>query len=120
MGSKYETKGFPPDYTLKQMAKDLEDEMDWKDDEKEDNTPYVHIWLPFGPISAIYPIDKAKAKVSAKELEKEDKERWVEIPDDYLKTKLDDICLNAKEDKDKDADNTTTADDNDKDKDDKE
>merc|ERR1712154_54043 len=81
-------KGFPPDYTLKQMAKDLEDEMEWKEDDKKEDTPFVHIWLKLGQVSAIYPIDKPKAKVTEQELEKEDKERWVEVPDDYLKTKL--------------------------------
>eukprot|EP00486_Rosalina_sp_Unknown_P000500 CAMPEP_0201565528 /NCGR_PEP_ID=MMETSP0190_2-20130828/4688_1 /ASSEMBLY_ACC=CAM_ASM_000263 /TAXON_ID=37353 /ORGANISM="Rosalina sp." /LENGTH=888 /DNA_ID=CAMNT_0047983127 /DNA_START=184 /DNA_END=2847 /DNA_ORIENTATION=+ len=84
-------KGFPPDYTLKQMAKDLEDEMEWPEDDKKEDTPYVHIWLPFGKVKAIYPIDKSKAKVTEEELEKEDDTRWVEVPDDYLKTKLDDI-----------------------------
>merc|ERR1719242_1875039 len=96
--TKFVTKGFPPDYTLKQMAKDLEDEMDWKeDDDSKEDTPYCHIWLPFGQISAIYPIDKPKAKLKAEDFEKEDKERWVEIPDDYLKTKIDDIVLNQSE-----------------------
>merc|ERR1719242_197883 len=70
--TKFVTKGFPPDYTLKQMAKDLEDEMDWKeDDDSKKDTPYCHIWLPFGQISAIYPIDKPKAKLKAEDFEKE-------------------------------------------------
>ena len=68
--------------------------MDWKDeDEKNKDTPLVHIWLKFGQIKAIYPIDKNKAKVSEEELANEDPERWVEVPDDYLKTKLDDLFL---------------------------
>jgi len=73
---------------------------------KKEDTPYVHIWLKFGQLKAIYPIDK-KVKVTAEQLEKEDKERWVEVPDDYLKTKLDDLAMAQAED-----DNTSATDNN--------
>merc|ERR1712228_363800 len=81
-----------------------------EEDDKKEDVPYVHLWLKFGQVSAIYPIQKPKATVTKEELAKEDKERWVEIPDDYLKTKLDDIALNQLEDE-----NSTKTDDNDND-----
>mmetsp|Transcript_30044 Transcript_30044/g.47979 ORF Transcript_30044/g.47979 Transcript_30044/m.47979 type:complete len:1184 (-) Transcript_30044:396-3947(-) len=94
--SKIVLKQFPPDYTLKQMAKDLEDEMELKDDDKKEDTPYVHVWLKFGQVKLIYTIDK-KVKVTEEDLADVDPEKWVEVPDDYLKTKLDDIALNQEE-----------------------
>eukprot|EP01084_Bolivina_argentea_P021644 40210_1 len=73
--SKFEVKGFPPDYTLKSMAKEIEDEHYEKKDDDDENTPLVHIWLKFGEVKAIYPIDK-KVKVTDDDLKKEDFERW--------------------------------------------
>eukprot|EP00483_Globobulimina_turgida_P007259 UN07273 len=106
--NQFTTNAFPPDYTLKQMAKDLEDEMEWKEDDKKEDTPYVHIWLKFGQVRAIYPIDKPKATVTEQELAKEDVQRWVEVPDDYLKTKLDDIALNQNQNQTQSTDENTS------------
>eukprot|EP01084_Bolivina_argentea_P110958 198071_1 len=80
-------------YTLKQFAKDLENDMEWKEDDKKENTPYVHLWVKFGQIRSMFPINKMKAKLTIEELKDEDIERWVEVPDDYLKTKMNDISF---------------------------
>ena len=72
--------------------KQFEEEMEWKEEDKpKGDTPLVHVWLPFERVKAIYPVDKKNAKVTAEELESVNKTMWVEVPDDYLKTKLDDI-----------------------------
>ena len=65
--------------------------MDWPEDEEKQDIPYVHIWMRFAKCKPIYPIDKSRAKVTEDELKHEDDDRWLEIPDDYLKTRLDDI-----------------------------
>ena len=54
------------------------------DANKDEDTPLIHFWLPFGKIKPIYPLDK-NVKVTKVQLEKEDQTRWVEIPDDYVK-----------------------------------
>ena len=54
--------------------------------EKEDTE--FRLWVRFGDIEYIYPIDKPNAKVTREELEKENKDRWIEIPNDCLKIKL--------------------------------
>ncbi len=52
----------------------------------------MYMWLKFGDIyKIIYPISTVKVKLTEKELETEDENKWVEVPDDYLGTKLDDI-----------------------------
>merc|ERR1712125_103931 len=82
-------KGYPPSYTLRQVVKDLEAKMNWNEDDEKEDTPYCHLCIRFKDISMIYPIDKPRAKVKAEEIDMEkDKDRWVEIPDDYLKTTL--------------------------------
>ena len=69
----------------------FEDEMQWDDNAKKIDTPYVHIWFQFKIIIAIYPIDRSNAKLNFEELKIEDQERFVELPDDYLITRLNDI-----------------------------
>ena len=49
------------------------------------DSPLIHFWLRFNQIKVIYPIDKLKAQLRPEELENEDGDRWVEVPDDYLK-----------------------------------
>ena len=55
-------------------------------DEKED-TEFC-LWVRFGDIEYIYPVDRSNAKVTREELEKENKDRWIEIPNDCLKINL--------------------------------
>mmetsp|Transcript_17960 Transcript_17960/g.28371 ORF Transcript_17960/g.28371 Transcript_17960/m.28371 type:complete len:1182 (+) Transcript_17960:107-3652(+) len=97
-----ETKQFPPDYTLKEVAAELESEIAWKKEEDSKrvgsapDTPYVHVWLEFSRMKEIYTVDKA-VKVTVEMLEPVmDGSSWVEIPDDYLKTKLDEIMETQK------------------------
>jgi len=53
--------------------------------------PLIHFWLKFKQIKAIYPIDKPRVQLKEEIYDKEDGDRWVEVPDDYLKTKVRDI-----------------------------
>ena len=71
--------------------------MEWSEDKKDD-TPYLHVWLRLGQIKEIYTLEgnKKKIKVTVDDLEGLDGDRWVEIPDDYLKTQLDEL-LSVKE-----------------------
>merc|ERR1719334_152252 len=52
----------------------------------------VHIWLKLGQMKAIYPgyaIDKTPHNpltLTLEQLKDEDDNRWVEVPDDYLRT----------------------------------
>merc|ERR1712228_651534 len=55
------------------------------------DAPMVHLWFKFDQIKPIYPFHKHKAKLKMEELEKEDGDRWVEMPDDYLKSTLNDV-----------------------------
>ena len=66
----------------------FEDEMEWSKNKKKKNTPYVHIWMKFGKMRAIYQSSGKGPGVAARELKNEDMERWVEVPDDYLNCKL--------------------------------
>ena len=74
--------------------------MEWNEieEQKDEHMPYVHIWLKFGQIKAIYPVDKTYAKLSEEELKDEDHDKWVEVPDDYLRTKLEDVMSQSQDD----------------------
>lgn len=61
-------------------------------------SPLVHIWIKFDRIKLIYPISTRIAKLTMEELiEHEGGDRWVEIPDDYMKTSLKDIQWKSSE-----------------------
>lgn len=70
----------------------MEEEFFAEQKKKSDaDIPLVHIWAQFGKVKSIYPITARKLEVTLDDFKDEDGDRWVEIPDDYLKTKLDDI-----------------------------
>ena len=71
----------------------LESEMEWSEEKKAEDGPFLHVWLRFGQIWEIYKLagNKKKIKITEQDLKDLDKERWVEIPDDYLKTQLDEL-----------------------------
>lgn len=70
----------------------IEDDMEWNDpnDDTKEDVPYTHIWLKFGQIKGIYPVDRPQAKVTEQQLENEDHDRWVELPDDFMETRVKD------------------------------
>merc|ERR1719273_2289877 len=43
--------------------------------------PLIHFWLKFKQIKAIYPIDKPRVQLKEEVFDKEDGDRWVEVPD---------------------------------------
>merc|ERR1712110_496660 len=53
--------------------------------------PLIHFWLKFNQIKEIYPIDRPRVTLKKEEFENEDGNRWVEVPDDYLKIKVSEI-----------------------------
>merc|ERR1712242_100304 len=67
--------------------------MEWSEEKKDTAGPFLHVWLRLGQIWEIYKLDgsKKKIKITPDDLKDLDKERWVEIPDDYLKTQLDEL-----------------------------
>ena len=71
----------------------FEDEMSWDNndnDEKED-TPYVHLWVPFKNIKQVYTVDNDNVTVTLDDLKNVDPNKWVEIPDDNLNLKITEI-----------------------------
>merc|ERR1712228_1145425 len=62
-------------------------------------SPLMHFWIIFDRIKPIYhPILQPNVKSTMEELlENEDCDRWVEIPDDYMKTSLKDIQWKSSE-----------------------
>jgi len=95
--SKTTVKGFPVDYHLSQVVKELEAEMEWNGEEKdEEKQQYLRVWLRMGQIKEIYKLNTPNAvkkgiTISLDDLNTLDQQQWVEIPDDYLKTELNDL-----------------------------
>eukprot|EP01084_Bolivina_argentea_P002597 4804_1 len=79
---RYILKPCPENITFKHIVTEIEDSLNIK---SKTNTSYIHIWLRFGQIKKIYPIDKPVTKLTEQELEIEDNNRWVELPYDYEK-----------------------------------
>ena len=53
--------------------------------DKEMNLPTIHLWVKLGLIKEMYLVNEKNAQVFAVDLQDEDEERLVEIPDDCLK-----------------------------------
>ena len=64
--------------------------MEWNDNDEKQDIPYVHLWLQFKYLKPIYPVDK-KVVVTVDDLKNEDPNRWVEIPDDFLKLQINEL-----------------------------
>ncbi|ETO26124.1 ubiquitin carboxyl-terminal hydrolase 11 [Reticulomyxa filosa] len=60
---------------------------------EDSEAPSVHLWVSFEHIKKIYPVTTKRATVTMDDLKDEDPNRYVEIPDDHLKTSLNDVML---------------------------
>jgi len=91
-------KGFPKDYKINELLAELEDEMEWDEAGKKER-PLLHAWLRLGQIKEIYTHQGSKKikKISLDDFKDLDMNKWVEIPDDYLKTELYEMVSNKED-----------------------
>ncbi|ETO08797.1 hypothetical protein RFI_28590, partial [Reticulomyxa filosa] len=68
--------------------------LDGSKENEEKEEPVVHLWLPFEHVKVIYPVSTGRGvQVTADDLKTQDPQKYVEIPDDHLKTSLSDVSL---------------------------
>ena len=94
--SVYDKKNFISFFVFLFFIMQFENEIEEEDDEKGGNEggnsdlPKVHLSARFEAIKAIYPLQK-RITVTEDDIKDEDPKRFVEVPDDFLRTKLDDM-----------------------------
>eukprot|EP01084_Bolivina_argentea_P312807 541590_1 len=92
--NKFEIKEFPSKFSLRAVAKLMEDELDI---EKHWQSQCIRVWLKFRHIKHIYTVNK-NVKVTMNDLKDENPDRFVEVPDDYLHSiTLNELELNDNE-----------------------